>query len=347
MNSGFPRDFQEITEVFPDLERLRGSSILITGANGFLPAYMVDTLVELNRRDPSFQVRVSGLVRNIAKARARFGGIGEREGLTLVEGDVTTFRSTETYEYVIHAASQASPKYYGSDPVGTFLPNVVGTHHLLEHCRVTGVRKFLFFSSSEVYGEFPPEKSQIGEMDFGPLNPALVRSCYGEGKRAGETLCMAYHHQFRIPVTIVRPFHTYGPGMSLTDGRIFAEVVAAVVEKRDIVLNSDGSALRAFCYLSDAVRAFFLALFHGQSGMTYNVGNPNAEVSIKDLAERVAGLYPERGVKVRVKADANEAGYLRSAVSRNRPDIARMTALGWQPGIGIEAGFRRTIEWYL
>ena len=111
------------------------------------------------------------------------------------------------------------------------------------------VESFLFLSSGEVYGAIDSVHIPTGEKEYGFIDPTDVRSCYGESKRMGETMCISYFHQFNIPSKIVRPFHTYGPGMQLDDGRVFADFVSDIVNGKDIVMKSDGSAIRAFCIL--------------------------------------------------------------------------------------------------
>ena len=132
-------------------------------------------------------------------------------------------------DFIIHAASQASPKFYGKDPVGTINANVIGTINLLELAKRNKVEKFLYFSSSEVYGNLNEEDIPTKEDKFGSIDPCNVRSCYSEGKRAGETICISWKHQYSIPVVIVRPFHTYGPGMDLNDGRVYADFIKNIV----------------------------------------------------------------------------------------------------------------------
>jgi nucleoside-diphosphate-sugar epimerase len=248
-------------------------------------------------------------------------------------------------DVVVHAASQASPKYYGRDPVGTLAANALGTHQLLALARRCGARAFLYFSTSEVYGQADPAAAgALRETDYGYLDPAQVRACYPEGKRAGETLCVCWHHQYGVPAKIVRPFHTYGPGMALDDGRVFADFVADVLARRPIILKSDGTARRAFCYLADATAGFFTVLLKGAPGEAYNVGNPAGELSIRELADLVAGLFPELGLTVRVEAGDRGGAYLASPVTRNAPDIAKVRALGWAPAVGPADGFRRTVR---
>lgn len=342
-------DLRRITEAPLPWERLAGKSVLVAGAAGFLPAYVVETLEFLNETRPGFGCRVTALVRGEEKARRRFAHLLGRPGFTIVPHDLSRAWEApagEKFDFIVHAASQASPRFYGSDPVGTLLPNVIGTHSLLETARKQGTEGFLYFSSGEVYGQVSPDRIPIRETSYGHLDPANVRSCYAEGKRAAETLCVSYAHQYGVPAKIVRPFHTYGPGMALNDGRVFADFVANVVRGEDIVLKSDGGAVRPFCYLADAVAGYFTVLLCGETGLPYNVGNDRTEISVKDLALLLAGLFPEKKLRVRQEAAAPAPGYLASPVARVVPDLSRIAGLGWRPSTSLREGFSRTILSY-
>jgi UDP-glucuronate decarboxylase len=325
---------------------LHGSTVIISGASGFLPAYMLETLADLNRRGAG--IRIIGLVRNLDKAERRLGHL-RGLGLELIVKDITQPLGSDLpkADFIVHAASQASPHFYGSDPVGTLEANTTGTQQLLQHAYASACRSFLFFSSGEVYGMPVDVNRPITETDYGYLDPATVRACYAESKRLGETMCLAWHHQFGVPARIVRPFHTYGPGLALDDGRVFADFVADVVAHRDIVLKSDGLAQRPFCYISDATVGFFTVLLKGKTAQAYNVANPDAETSIRDLAHTVAGIFPERGVGVRFDILAARSGYLKSPVVRSCPSIDKIRQLGWAPRIDIVQGFKRTIKSFL
>lgn len=343
-NAIIQEDLQRIASADLPWQEFAGRSVLVSGAGGFLPAYMIETLAFLNEQGMDPPVQIIGLARKAEKVWARLDYLQGRRDFELLEQDVCTPVPRSVHaDFVIHAASQASPKYYGRDPLGTFRSNTVGTENLLELARRSDARAMLFFSSSEVYGRGDGDKP-LTETSFGPLDAADVRSCYAEGKRAGETLCACWHHQHGTPVKIVRPFHTYGPGMRLDDGRVFADFVAAVVQGRDIVLTSDGSARRAFCYLADATVGFFTVLLKGASAQPYNVGNPAGETTILKLAQTLATLAPEKKLKAEIKPGSVPAGYIPSKVARNLPDIARVSALGWIPRTSIEEGFLRTIR---
>ncbi len=320
---------------------LRGATVFVAGAAGFLPAYLVETLLELNDR-LGLGVRVVGLVRTLAKATARFAHHAGRGDLRFVEQDVSRPPPMNLRaDVIVHAASQASPKFYGTDPVGTMTANVLGSYHLLEVAR-RDMARLLYFSTSEVYGTVPPEAQPIAETTVGRVDPADVRSCYAESKRAAETLCVSYARQYGVRAVIVRPFHTYGPGFALDDGRVYADFVADALTGRDIVLKSDGSARRAFCYLADATVGFFTVLLKGTPGTPYNVGDEDGELSIRELAELVAEMVEVKAV--RPPDIERPTGYLESPVARSVPDTTRLRGLGWRPTTPIREGFQRTLQ---
>ncbi len=334
-------DLHDIAKQPLPWDSLAGKTILISGVNGFLPSYMAETLLHLNESMPGLQCRVVGVARNAAHAAKRFGHHRARPDLEIIVQDICQpLALPGPVDFVIHAASQASPSYYGSDPVGTLTPNVVGNHHLLGLARDKNAQGYLYFSSSEVYGRISTPAAGIREEDYGYVDPATVRACYAESKRMGETICVAWCSQFGVPAKIVRPFHTYGPGMPLGDGRAHSDFVANVVQGRNITLHSDGSARRAFCYVADAVAGFFTVLLLGAPGTAYNVGNPQGEVSMLELARLLAA---EKGLSVTVDLQSRPAGYLPSVVDRVLPSIEKIKALGWQPKTSLADGFRRTI----
>ena len=326
-------------------ERFRNKTVFISGATGFLPAYLIHTFLYLNDK-LNLNIKVIGLARNESKAKEKYSAELKRKEFVLIYQDVCEpVNYNEKIDFIIHAASQASPKFYGSDPVGTLNANVLGTNNLLHLAKKNSVESFLFFSTSEVYGDVQESQIPTKEDEFGYLDPAKVRSCYGESKRLGETMCVSWHHQFNIPVKIVRPFHTYGPGMDLNDGRVYADFISDIVHNRNIEMKSDGHAMRAFCYISDATVSFITVLLNGINGEAYNAGNPGQEISILDLAEKLVEMFPEKKLNVIVQENTN-SGYLRSNVSRVCPDIAKISLLGWKPVISIETGFRKTIMSY-
>jgi nucleoside-diphosphate-sugar epimerase len=341
-------DLAQITAADLPWSDLNGAAVLITGANGFIAAYLVETLLYLNeQRRTERPITVFALVRNEAKARSRFSAYEGREDLQFIVQDVSDpLQIDRALDYIVHAASQASPKYYAPDPTGTFKPNVLGTYHLLEHARRYSTRGFLFISSGEVYGQFEPTPSApIAEDRYGTLDPLALRSCYAEGKRAGETMCKAWSHQHGVPTRIARLGHTFGPGMDLNDGRVFADFVADIVRGENIVLKSDGTALRLFCYLADAVVGLFSVLLKGGDAEAYNVMNDEGGIRIGDLATTLCNLFPEAGL--RVIREVPEVTVQAKVWNTGFPvSMKKLRSLGWRPSTSVQHGFRRTILSY-
>lgn len=328
--------------------QLTNRKIIVSGGGGFLASYLVKSLLTASDLH-GLELKVICVARNISSVTTRLEQYLGHVGLQVFIHDISQPlpRDFPDSDFIIHSASQASPRYYGIDPVGTLKANAVGTLNLLNHAVACDANRFLFFSSGEVYGSPVNPEQHVTEVDYGYLDPIQVRSCYAESKRIGETMCAAWAHQYGLHTSVVRPFHTYGPGMKLDDGRVFADFVADVVACRDIVLKSDGLAHRPFCYIADATEAFLTVLLKGGCAQAYNVANPRAEISMRDLAQTLATLFPERVLGVRFDIPAVSSAYLRSSVARSCPSIAKISALGWEPKVGIQEGFRRTIQSFL
>lgn len=345
-NSIIKEDLETIYKADINWQKFVGKTVLITGANGFLPAYLVETLLFVSDRLLDNEIKVIGLVRNINKAKVRFESYLNKPNLWFIEQDVASEIQFETpIDFIIHAASQASPKYYGTDPVGTLNANVLGTSNLLNLAKKHNVESFLFFSSSEVYGSLRNDLMPINEDCYGYLNPLTVRSCYAESKRMGENMCASYLHQYQVNAKIIRPFHTYGPGMDLNDGRVFVDFVADILKGNNIIIKSDGTAKRAYCYIVDAIIAYFKVLLEGKNGEAYNVGNPYNEYSVIELANILVSIFEGNSLKV-IMENAGNGTYLPSQVSRIIPDIKKIKNLGWEPKVSAKEGFYRTVTSY-
>lgn len=327
-----------------------GTTVLVTGAYGFIAAYIIETLLFLNDQDAMQKpIKLLALARSREKALQRFRAHHGRPDLQFILQDVSDplkVAASQRIDYIIHAASPASPKYFVPDPVGTFKPHVIGMNHLLERARHGNVRGFLLVSSVEVYGRFERTPTEpITEERFGTLDPLELRACNAEGKRASETMCRAWAEQYKVPSRIARLAHTYGPGMALDDGRVFADFVANVVHNEDIVLKSDGTASRLFCYLADAVAGLFTVLLKGEAANAYNVVNENGAIRICDLAHLLCDMFPEKALKVIHPDQAALANQV--AWNNGFPVSARkVRKLGWEPWTSLESGFRRTILSY-
>ena len=337
-------DLEEIISENLPWEKLFNSTILVTGASGILPSYMVETLLYLNETRQA-NIIVVGVIRNIEKARKRFAHYESRRDLILIKHDIRLpFIYENNVDYVIHAAGQASPKFYGKDPVGTLEGHAIGTANFLNFAAEKNVKCFLYFSSCAVYGN--PSEKIIDEKFIGKVAPMNLRSCYPLGKLAGENLCVAYNHQYGVPFKILRIAHTYGAMMPLDDGRVFSDFVKNILSNENISLNSDGSAERPMLYISDAVRAYFRILLKGKSNDAYNVASAEY-ITILDLARTLISLYPEKNLQVTFNKEIAK-GYIAAEKNNanNRIDISKLKNLGWQQKYSIREGFERTIRSY-
>jgi nucleoside-diphosphate-sugar epimerase len=278
------------------------------------------------------------------------------EGLKLIEHDVRRPLPEDLgdFEYIVHAAGIASPTYYRQHPLETMDANITGLRLLLDRVVEADERRwqtdgFLFFSSSEIYGDPPPEHIPTPETYRGNVSCTGPRACYDESKRYGETLCVNFARQHGLPVKMARPFNNYGPGLKITDRRVIPDLARDVLDGRDITLLSDGSATRTFCYVTDAVVGYYKILVNGRPGEPYNVGTETPEISVGELAELIASLardlFAYEGTVVHRASD--EADYLVDNPSRRRPLIDKARdELGYQPRVGLDEGLRRSLLWY-
>jgi len=344
---------EDIQVILADLDplarELRGSTLLITGGSGFLCSYFVETVAALNLLDDGPPCRLIVVDNLVTGRRGRLGHLDGRPHIRFVQHDVTQpLDPGEPIDWIIHGASIASPTFYRRYPLETIDVNVTGTRRMLELAR-SGARGMLYLSTSEVYGDPDPAFVPTTEDYRGSVSCTGPRACYDESKRLAETLCVTYQQLYAVSVRIARPFNVYGPGQRLDDRRIIPDLIGAALRQEPLVLYSDGRVTRSFCYITDAVRAFWRILLAGVGGDIFNVGN-DEEISIRDLAGVVANvgaeiLGPPRSiVESRVSDDAH---YLTDNPRRRCPDLTRLRSrFPWEPRVSIAQGLARTLRSY-
>lgn len=323
-------------------EKLQGKTVLITGANSMLATYMIYALVALNEKKNS-QTKIVATARNMKKAALRFSDVLNNDFFELLEHDVTKPFSYEgAIDYIVHAASNASPRFILEDPVGIIEANTIGTLHLLNVAREKALMNFLFLSTREIYGK--PIATSIDEEAYGAFDILESRACYPESKRMAETLLRAYYDQYGVPFTVARIAHSYGPVMeTANDGRIMSDLMNNALHNEDIVLKSAGTAERAFCYLSDAVAGLFLILLNGDITQAYNVANEDATIMIRDLAQLIVELFPEKDLKVIFDIpEEMSAGY--SKMGDSHLDTRKIEKLGWRKRVPLKEGLVKTLR---
>ena len=336
-------DIARASEIIPE-ESLKNKSILVTGATGLIGSHIVKTLLFFNHSKDS-NIKVYALVRNAEKARRVFGDLCNSEDFILVIGDVSSeIKIDERIDFVIHGASPTSSRFFVNNPVETIMTAIEGTRNLLEFSKNKGVEGFVYLSSLEVYGVPANTIEKVSEKDYGYLDPIQVRSSYSESKRLAECLVASYAEEYGVKAKIARLSQTFGPGVEYNDGRVFAEFARCAIEGRDIVLHTEGKTVRTYCYTKDAVTAILTILVNGKKGEAYNVTNPETKSSIREMAEMVAGLFPEKNLKVNIEIPENSSVFGYNPEMVIVLDNAKLCSLGWKPTIGLKEMFKNTIS---
>ena len=338
-------DILQVAQAPLPWEQMRNKTLLLTGAAGFIGYYL--TVALLIRNDLyGDAIKVIALVRNKQKAQKRFGVLLDREDINLVVQDVCSdIEIKEKADFVIHAASQASAYFFENDPVGTIDANLTGTYKVLDYARRCGVHSALFISSLKVYGALHNQKEFLSETDIGYIDHTSYKNCYAQGKRASETLCACFHKQYGLPVKIARPSYIYGPS-SLDDDRVWAQFIANVVRNENILLKSNGAALRSFCYVSDTASALFTILLKGQDVFPYNVAAAHSNTTIRGFAKAAVQAFPERGLTLFFANKEDEKEPKRSVLAAT-PEIldnTRLLSLGWEAKVDLTQGIRNAVQ---
>lgn len=338
------RDIEIILNNPINWESFRNKTVLVTGATGRLGMYIVEAVSKANI-DWNLNITILALARSEQKLREVFGAsLGLTYIHTLVQDITEPIRWDGDVHYIFHTAGLASPQDFTNWPVDTLWGHLQGTRNVLELAREKKSEKVLYVSTVEIYGEWKSEEG-IREEDMGPMHCDNARACYPEAKRMCETMFAAYEAQYKIPYVGVRLCHTFGPGIALDDGRAFSEFIRNVIRGEDIVLQTDGSAVRTYTYVADAIGAMLIAFTKGKEHY-YNIANLNNLISIRNLAELIAGLDAKGKVKV-CYAHPEEQKLKYLPFKLGIMNVDKIKELGWWPQVGLEDAFRYTLESFL
>ena len=330
--------------------RFKDSTILITGCAGFLGYYFMNffdqtaeqlgirKIIGLDNFMLGYPAWVTKLESNPRIAIRKFD---------IIRDNIADVESAGEANLIIHMASIASPMFYRKFPIETLDANIWGLRSLLDFYSERDIRGFLFFSSSELYGDPDPEHVPTSEDYNGNVCATGPRACYDESKRFGETMCMLFAQKFNMPIGVARPFNNYGPGMRIGDKRVPADFALAIMEDRDIEILSDGSPTRTFCYIADSICGYLKILLHGEYGY-YNIGIEKPEITIAQLAE----IYVQAGREIfgytgQVRfAVSEDKEYLTNNPQRRCPNIDKARReLGYDPTIFVEEGVARFLRY--
>lgn len=304
--------------------------VLVTGGAGFLGSHLCETLLRKGDHVCCVDNLGSGRFTNIEH-------IVESDKFTFIEGDIREDLALPPVDEIYHLASRASPADFTEFPVRIALTNTTGTQNILDHA-VEHDAKVIYASSSEVYGD--PEAHPQPESYNGNVNIRGPRGCYDESKRFGETLTVAYHHQYDVDVRTARIFNTYGSRMREDDGRVIPTFISQALAGDDITVYGDGTQTRSFCFVSDTIAGIrALANEAGFAGEVFNIGKQK-EISIKRLAKLVVEMCDSNSEIVHSSLPEDDP-------QRRCPDLTKTRgALDWEPNISLKEGLSRTISYF-
>lgn len=331
------RDMQNICNTKSiDWERLRGKTVLVTGATGLIGTSLVNGLAYTSR-EQGLNIRIICVVRDMKKARRR---LHEDAILKMAFLD-QKIEIDEPVAYIVHAANPTSSRFFINNPVETIKFAVGSTTNLLELAREKSAEGFVYLSSMEVYG-YPEKGHAVSEDEVAGFNTTVTRNCYPQSKQICEMLCKSYQSEYGVPAKIVRLTQTFGPGVEYNDGRVFAEFMRCAVEKKDIVLRTTGGTERCYLYTADAATAILTILTKGESGEAYTAANPNTYCSILDMAKMVAADIADNEIAVKIEVDNIDRGYASELYMKL--DTSKIERLGWKATVDLPEMYLRMIE---
>ena len=341
MNEIIDQDLKTLHENLADLQgKIKDQTFLITGGAGFLGSWFSDVVVGFGGRVICVDNLSSGSKKNIEHL------IGNKN-FVFLEKDVADYEPTEKADYIVHMASIATPPLYMRYPIETLDTNIIGTKKLLEFAKKSGIKGFLFTSTSEVYGNPTDEAFPTKENFHGVVNSFGARCMYDEGKRAAEAYCYSYYHTSKLPIRIARIFNTYGPRLDVEStsqyGRALVKFVHQASHGNPITVYGDGKQTRSFCYITDQIEGLFrLLITPGIDGEVFNIGNPN-EISIADLAQIILEVT---GSKSNVVIDSPSNYNLKDDPRRRYPDTTKANKMfGFSAKVALRDGLERVAAW--
>ena len=336
-------DIKEVVDRLGDQTReFAGKTVLLTGGRGFLGRYFTEIFAHLNEHVLQEPAKVV-VLDNLITAGELGAKMPDRLNIHFVRHDVIgPYEWDGQLDYVVHAAGVASPYYYRAYPLEALEVSISGTRHMLD-LATRHQAHFMFFSSSEIYGDPDPKHVPTPESYRGNVACNGPRSCYDESKRLGETLCYVFHTKFGTFTNVVRPFNVFGPGMQETDYRALPNFASRIKAGKPLRVYGAGNQTRTFCYVTDALVGFMLIMLRGVPGETYNIGTPEPEVSIVDLVHH---LEKTLGRSLKTEIVEHPDSYPADEPQRRCPQIRKAKLqLGYEPRVELDEGLRRFLSW--
>lgn len=340
MSNILKEDLEIISNI--DFSKFKSKTFFITGVTGLVGVAIVRALFAINDKQ-HLGIKVIGLARNVRKANQLLQEYIDREEFTLYLGDIVEgFDIREDVDFIIHCASVTTSKTMIEKPVETIVTSIEGTKNILDLAYNKKSESVVYISSMEMYGDCSEIKHDITENDLGYINPLKIRSNYPESKRMCENMCIAYWSEYNIPVKIARLAQTFGAGILPGENRVFAQFARSVIERKNIVLHTEGKSEGNYIYTRDMLIGIFMILLDGANGEAYNVSNPSSHVTIADMANIVANEVANGEIKVEFDIPAtNTYGYASDTKMKLNSD--KLQKMGWEPKVGLIEAYNRMI----
>lgn len=334
-NQLYIQDLDAVSKIITNIELLRNSTFLITGASGLICSAVVDLLIYISDIH-NLNITVYAAGRSKEKIESRF----EKKVIFVQYDAIKPFSFNEKVDYIIHGAGNANPKLYMQEPVETMIANIIGINNLLEYAKKAKAKKVIFISSSEVYGK-KEVAALFAEDQYGYVDLLNVRSCYPIAKRAAETLCCSFAAEHNVLVSIVRPGHIYGPTANVNDSKISSDFSYKAARGEDLIMNSNGRQIRSYCHCLDCATAILYVLLKGKSCEAYNISNEKSVISIREMAEYIAKAGNVK-LKFEIPNDQDEKAF--NPMQNSSLDSTKLISLGWRGLLSAEDGFAHTVQ---
>lgn len=340
LSTTFLKDINIIEENTVGLKKLENKTILVTGATGQIGSFIVQALSTIDSIK-SLGLAIIAVGRDEAKFRNKFSDFFSNNNIKFVQQDFKYGLNWNFHtDYIIHAASNADPKAYATDPVGTMNGNYIATLNILKYAKEKNIEKLVYISTGEIYGEINDIEPLV-ETFSGYINPLKVRSCYPISKRATETLCISFMSQFGVNVNIARLAHIFGPNFSNKDSRIASQFLKSAFEGNDLIMYSEGKQVRSYTYISDCVSGILTVLLSGENGEAYNVSNMKNAISLHDFCHHIAEVM---GVHLKTVVANEEEEILKTPINHAVLSDHKLKKLGWRPVINVKNGVESTMK---
>lgn len=330
-------DLEYITNFNLPYQKLKEHTVLVTGATGLIGFQLIKALLAIGN------IRIIALIRNMDKAKRIYTN-EEMQNISFVIGDIVGKINVDMdVDYIFHCAAVTTSKIMINNPVETIITSVNGTNNILKLALEKNSKSVVFISSMEMYGAFNSNVGEITEETIGYIDPLELRSNYPESKRLCENMCIAYLHEYNVPVKIARLAQTFGAGILPWENRVFAQFARSVLNETDIVLHTKGLSEGNYCYTSDCITGLFTILLKGENGEAYNISNPKNHTTIANMAKMVVENIANNKIKVIYDIpESNTYGYATETKMKLNSD--KLQKIGWIPHVDLEESYNRMIE---